>query len=115
MTKAEKTMVEVMATEMNGWKPIQWATFHRRFAAAETVAKRHALDHDAYKMHMVKAGKVLTDEAGGHYASLSTRKGASYVDYNELLAELREEGYDVEALVARHTKSRPDTVTFKFT
>lgn len=114
MTKAEKATAAKKAVEMTAWTGKQWAAFHRQYAAQETVGSLHEIDREAYKQYMVNAGLTTTEAAGGHYAMLNQKAGASYVDYTGMLEKLKGMGIDTDALVKEFTKKRADTLAFSF-
>lgn len=114
MTKAEKALALQQAQDMVTWTGKKWATFNRNFAADLTVVARLEINKMAYKAYMEAQSLAITKLCGGHYAQLTEKAGASYVDYAELFAELRTMGIDTDALTAKHTKRRAPTLAFIF-
>lgn len=114
MTKAEVTTAMDKAEDMKAWKLKDWASFNRTYAAHTVTVRIHEIDTLAYKTYMTAKGLNKTEAAGGHYATLSPKKGSPYLDTEGLYGELREMGVDIDALVTKYTRRREDTLTFKF-
>lgn len=115
MTKAEKAQATKKAVEMASWTKTQWAAFNRQYAAAETVTALHAVDKEAYKTYMMNAALAMTEEAGGHYGVLNTKRGAAYIDYVSMAADFAAmAGVSIEDLEAKYAKRRADTQAFSF-
>ena len=114
MTKAEMNAAASKAVEMATWGTREWAAFNRQYAAQETITGLHAIDREAYKAYMVNAGLAMTEPAGGHYATVTHKRGAAYVDYKAMMVKLAAMGIDVDALETEFAKRRPDTDAFSF-
>lgn len=112
LSKAAQAMADSMRKAMEGWKPKDWAALNKRMAAEKAGAEAYEWHRAAYIAYLQEHGMTYSDKAGGYQAILTQKTGASYVDYTSLLEELKEEGYDTDDLVSRHTHKRSDTVQF---
>lgn len=118
MTKGDKLTAARKAKDMETWKGKDWKAFNKGYAAHVLNAAQREVEKEAYKIFMEKKGWVTTRgtiaETEGHVAELSMKEGATYVDYDGLLTELKGMGIDTDALKAKYTKRRAPTLAFTF-
>lgn len=113
MTKEEKIIAAERAAGMAGWSRQAWATFFRKYAADEVATARHKVDYAALKQYMSAESESVL-EADSHRAILQTSRGAAYIDWDGVCADLAAMGIDVDALTTKWARRRPDTTSIRF-
>lgn len=112
--KKLKPEVKAKIVELESYDKSKWKQFHKKYALDEYTAMLHKIDHDAYKEYMISKGLTRSELFDGHYAVITTKSGAKYVDTDSLYAELRSIGVDIDSLVEKHTKHYSPTKAFSF-